>query len=238
MNPESLEEVNKIVKSTVRNASKSSITIICPPFVFLSSVSKHIKGKNVSLGAQNVFAEKKGAYTGEISAEMLKSFNVTHAIVGHSERRAMGETDEDISKKLLASWSSKIIPILCVGEQKRDDHGNYLEILKSQTISSLKLLPKSAISKVVIAYEPVWAIGSESKGAMSARELHETSIFIRKVLVDIYGVKAKETIIIYGGSVDAENAATLVREGEVDGLLVGRQSLNAKDFAQILKSVK
>jgi len=237
MNPESLLEAENIAKATIKVSPKSLLTVICPPFVYISFISKYIKGSNVALGAQNIFPEKKGAYTGEISAAMLRSLKVSYSIIGHSERRALGETDEIVAKKLLAAFNAKIIPILCVGESTRDDHGEYLQILKSQIISSLFLLPKAAIKDIVIAYEPIWAIGSEAGSAMSGRDLHETSIFIRKVLVDLYGAKAKETRILYGGSVAPENAANLVKEGEVDGLLVGHMSLKANAFSQILKLV-
>lgn len=237
MNPESLEEAKEIMVSAVKSAPKSALTVICPPFVFLPAVSKFIKGKHLALGAQNLFAGKSGAYTGEISAGMLQNFAVSFCIIGHSERRMRGETDSDVAKKIQLACNAQIVPILCVGEKERDAHGEYLHILKSQIIESLALLPKSAIKNIIIAYEPIWAIGSESKGAMNARELHETSIFIRKVLVDAFGVKAKETKIIYGGSVAPQNAARLVKDGYVDGLLVGHESLKPKDFAEILKSV-
>lgn len=237
MNPESTDEAQNIAKATVKSAPKSLLTIICPPFTYLSAISKYFKPKQVALGAQNVFTDKKGAYTGEISAGMLKSLNVSYAIIGHSERRALGETDETVAKKILCAWNAEIIPILCVGEKKRDDHGEYLQILKSQITASLSLVPKAAIKDIVLAYEPIWAIGLEANNAMNERDLHETSIFIRKVLVDAYGLKAKETKILYGGSVAPENAAVLVKEGEVDGLLVGHISLKPKAFTQILKSV-
>ena len=168
---------------------------------------------------------------------MVYEAGARFAIVGHSERRRLGETDENVSKKVLAALKERITPILCVGEGERDSHGLYLHTLKEQIRNSLSGVSKNSIKKIIIAYEPVWTIGKEAKDAMNADILHQTVILIRKILVDRFGPTGRGVKIIYGGSVAPENAREIVRGGEVDGLLVGHQSLKPESFKKILKEV-
>jgi triosephosphate isomerase len=194
-----------------------------------------LSGASLSLGAQDAFPEALGAHTGEVSFSQLGQFKVGLVIVGHSERRAMGETDATINKKVLAVVNNELTAVLCVGEKVRDSHGEYFGLVREQIISDLKNLSKKSLENLVIAYEPVWAIGALE--AMSTRDIHEMFIFIKKVLRDIHGPAGDSVRILYGGAVSAENAGEIIRDGFVQGLLVGRDSLNGKNFAKIVKEV-
>lgn len=236
MNPVSLEEARKIVggvKRAIKNSRKTDV-VFCPPFVYLSPIGNLMKG-NLFLGAQNANSETAGPYTGEVGHMQLPQFGVKYVIVGHSERRKMGETDEVINKKVQSVVSLGVTAIVCVGESHRDSNGEYLDFIKQQIQKALKDVPKKSFGNIVIAYEPIWAIGA--KESMSPRDLHEMSIFIKKVLKDTYSIVGDDVRIIYGGSVDRVNAGVLVKEGNVSGLLVGRQSLDSKDFVEIIKIV-
>jgi triosephosphate isomerase len=169
---------------------------------------------------------------------MLKNQGESYVIIGHSERRALGETSELISQKVLSSLKAGLKVILCVGEKKRDHHGDYLSILKEQILSSVLPKTKSYIKNFYIAYEPVWAIGKSDKEVVDPANLHEMTIFIKKVLSEIYGVKSVMAVsVLYGGSVSYKNAKDLVELGEVQGLLVGHESLNPDRFAKLIDSL-
>lgn len=238
LNPTNLDEAKKIWRKVKNISSKllSTYVVECPPFVYISKFSL-VKGKQtVGVGAQNAFFEDQGAFTGEISPLMLKDLGVTHIIVGHSERRNMGETDEIVAKKVQAVLEAGVHPIVCVGEKERDDHGLYLDTLKMQIKNSLAKVPKKLIAQLILAYEPVWAIGS--KEPMNPIIIHEMSIFLRKVLSDMFGHEnAMKTPVLYGGAVNFRNAAEIISKGNVDGLLVGRESVNTPSFLELLKAV-
>ncbi|KND48029.1 MAG: triose-phosphate isomerase [Parcubacteria bacterium C7867-006] len=236
MNPVSLEEARKIVGTVKRNMKniKRTEVVFCPPFVYLSPLSKAMKG-SLSLGAQDANSETAGPFTGEVGHLQLPQFGVKYVIVGHSERRNMGETDEIVNKKVQSVTSLGMTAIVCVGESSRDANGEYLDFVKQQILKALKDVPKKSFENIVIAYEPIWAIGA--KQAMTSLDLHEMSIFIKKVLKDSYSIASDGVRIIYGGSVDRVNASSLVKEGNVSGLLVGRQSLESKDFVEIINLV-
>jgi len=236
MNPISLELAKKLFKTTKNTADRlnSVKVIVCPPFVYIPSLMKTVS--SVSIGAQNVNGEGQGSFTGEVSPLMLKDLGVSHVIVGHSERRKMGETDEAISIKVQALLDQDITPILCIGEKERNEDGSHLEFLKEQIKNSLNKVNKKNIDKLIVAYEPIWAIGA--KEAMNSSEIYETSIFIKKVLSDIYGHDlAVSTPILYGGSVNFRNALEIFEKGQVDGLLIGRESVNPPSFVELLKTV-
>lgn len=236
MNPLTVGEAKEIAGSVkkVMNSVRKTEVVLCPPFVYLGTLSKFKKG-SLFLGAQNVHNEVSGSFTGEVSFSQVSEFGVDYVIIGHSERRKMGETDEIVNKKVKAVINSKMNAIVCIGESVRDHGGEYFDFIKNQIILALKDVSKKAIENVVIAYEPIWAIGA--KEAMSSRDLHEMSIFIRKVLKDLYGPFADDVRILYGGSVDKGNAESLVKEGNVSGLLVGRESLKTKNFIELIKAV-
>ncbi|HBD24657.1 MAG: triose-phosphate isomerase [Candidatus Zambryskibacteria bacterium RIFOXYD1_FULL_40_13] len=236
MNPTSLEEAKKLVlsvKRSTRNLKRTEV-VLCPPFIYLSAVSG-FTGENIFLGAQNANHETVGSFTGEVSFAELSQFKVDYVILGHSERRKMGESDELINKKVRSVVGGGMNAIICIGESTRDSNGDFYGFLKQQILSSLKDVPKKLLGQIIIAYEPIWAVGARE--AISPRDLHEMTIFIKKVLKDLCGVSADGTRILYGGDADRVNADELVKEGNVSGLLVGRESLNAKDFIEIIKLV-
>ncbi len=236
MNPLSLKEAEKLFSGVAQSVSsvKKTEVVICPPFLYLEKLKKI--SRKISLGAQDTFREDGGAYTGEISAEMLYNIGVRYVILGHSERRAMGENDSDINKKIKASLSAGLRPILCVGEGVRDESHSYFNLVRTQIEECLSGISKNSISKVIIAYEPVWAISSTAnrRDATSA-DSREMAIFIRKILSDKFRSEASRMKIIYGGSVNEKDADDFLKNGGVDGLLSGRASLNAKKFAEIVK---
>ncbi len=236
MMPANLSEAKVLFEKTKKAAKKySSLSVVvCPPAVFLGAL-KSGGQKGYFLGAQNMSGEKEGAYTGEVSSSMLKSLGVSYVIVGHSERRAMGETDAAISQKLRRALLEDLSPILCIGERSRDKDGNFFEAVKQQLERSLADVPAKLAGKLLIAYEPLWAIGEFSKGAITPRDLHEMIIFIRKTLVNLYGRKAISVPILYGGSVDDANAPLFIKEADAAGLLVGRTSWNALSFENLLR---
>lgn len=237
MNPSSGKEASLLAKDVIKNTPKKIDLVICPPTIYWNDISKIKKSKNILLGVQDVFYKEKGAFTGEISAKMAKESGADFSIIGHSERRALGETNEDVSKKVLATIKAKLTPIICVGERERDMHAGYLDFLKNQILSALSLIGVGDVRNVVIAYEPIWAIGKEANESMGTHDIHQTALYIRKVLIDSYSVSGKNVKVLYGGSVAPENASDIVKNGEVDGLLVGHQSLIAKNFIEILFSI-
>ncbi|MFA6274497.1 MAG: triose-phosphate isomerase, partial [Candidatus Paceibacterota bacterium] len=180
MNPASLKEAEKLFSSIVKNIStlKKTEVIICPPVLYLANLKKI--SKRFAFGAQNIFFEEKGAYTGEISAEMVESLGAKYVILGHSERRSRGETNLEINKKIKSAISGNLLPILCVGETERDETHNYFNIIKDQILECLNGIQKDLISKIIIAYEPVWALSTtiERKDA-TAKDFSEMSLFIR-----------------------------------------------------------
>lgn len=215
---------------------KNIEAVIAAPFLYLPELSK-LASASLGLGAQNVSAEKEGPFTGEISVGMLAPLKVKYAIVGHSERRELGETNAFIGKKIKMLLSSGITPILCVGEKERDQGMWYLGAVKTQLEECLAETPKNAFSKVIIAYEPVWAISS-TPGHRDAtpEDCEEMRIYIKKVLADMVGASVAESVaIIYGGSVDEKSALGFLFKGGADGLLPGKASLNPKTFLKILK---
>jgi len=188
------------------------------------------------LGSQDVFHEAEGAYTGEVSVSNLKSVGVKYVILGHSERRAAGETNKDVNIKVKASLKAGLNTVVCVGEKVRDEHAEYLHHLKVELKESLQGVTPVAAKKLVIAYEPIWAVGKNAKKADTPQETQETILFLRKILTEIFNKKIAMTMpIIYGGSVNPKNAVSFITDGGADGLLIGRASLNGTQFGKILK---
>ncbi|MCX6751153.1 MAG: triose-phosphate isomerase [Candidatus Nomurabacteria bacterium] len=236
MNPLSLKEAEKLFADVVKSISdiKKTEIVICAPFVYLEKLKKI--SKKISLGAQDVFWGEVGAFTGEISAEMLYDIGARYVIVGHSERRAMGENNNDVNKKIKSALSAGLRPILCVGEGMRDENHEYLNFVKIQIEECLNGVSKDSISKIVIAYEPVWAIGKEAPHPATPEEFREMNIFIKKILSDKFGVKEISKVrIIYGGSVDDKNAEGFIKDGKANGFLPGRASLSPEKFSKIVK---
>lgn len=241
MNPLSSKEAEKIFSGIVKNLKvKKTEVVICPPFLYLEKLGKI--SKKVSLGAQNAFTEDGGAYTGEVSVKMLANMGVKYVILGHSERRSPpaggGESNQDVNKKIKASLSVGLIPVVCIGEKERDENHEYLNFVREQVEQGFTGISKNLISNIIIAYEPVWAIGKNAKREASPAEFREMSIFIRKILSDKFGAKNIEKIrIIYGGSAHPENVAGFLAEG-ADGFLPGRDSLDPKKFLSIVNTTE
>jgi len=239
MNPASIKQALSIFSPIKKTAGtlKNIQTIICPPFVYLSELDKKVTGHRCVLGAQDLFYEENGSHTGEVSAKMLVSLGIKYVIVGHSERRALGETNEDVNRKILASVKNGLTPVLCIGEKERDSDAKYLNHIRVQIKEALRNIPKNKISNIIVAYEPVWAIGSSGEKADTPENIFETILFIRKVLSEIVTNKnALEMPILYGGSVNKKNAKDFLEKGGVQGLLVGGASLDVNNFSTIIKS--
>ena len=211
--------------------------LVCPPFVYLKTVGSVVDGGTVLLGAQNMSHEKSGAFTGEISASMLKDCGATHVILGHSERRHIyKETDADVNKKTLAAHAAGLVPIVCVGELLEErEAGKTAEVIRTQFDGSLAGVSAELMAATVIAYEPVWAIGT---GKTATSEIaQEAHAFCREVLGEMFGKRKAGTIpILYGGSVKHDNASELVAQKDIDGVLIGGASLDPTHFAAIATS--
>ena len=209
--------------------------IVAPPFTHLSEVVKATRGTGIAVAAQNCAAEAAGAYTGEVSAKMIASLGVEYVILGHSERREYyGETSGILNKKMAQAFANNLAPIYCVGEKLEErESGKYFDIVTAQLKEVIFNLTDAQFEKVIIAYEPVWAIGTgKTATAEQAQEMHA---HIRKVLKEKFGAKADETPILYGGSCKPGNAAEIFAKEDVDGGLIGGASLVAADFIAIGK---
>lgn len=211
--------------------------IVCPPFTSLSVASAILKGTSVALGAQNMSPEDEGAFTGEVNAKMLKSVGCTHVIIGHSERRQyFGETDEGVNKKVKKALASGLIPIACVGETlSQRENGTTDQVVSTQVHALFAGLPAADAAKVIIAYEPVWAIGTGKTATPDqAQDVHKK---IRDLVAQLYGAAVADgTVIQYGGSVKPENAAELLKQPDIDGALVGGACLKVESFLPIIKA--
>jgi triosephosphate isomerase len=237
--PGSLTEAKALLKKVSKDSRlyKKVSLYIAPPAAYFESVSQRV-GSMANLASQDLPPVLSGTHTGLITTDILKSFGVRLAILGHSERRALGETDESVSKKLNIAISSGITPLVCIGERERDQDGEHFEFLRDELKASLSGLKKSLATRIIIAYEPIWAIGKSAKDAIQPDDLAQVVIFIRKILSDIFGRKIAESIpILYGGSVEPSGAYSLMRNTGVSGVLVGHASLDAKSFKSIAESI-
>ncbi|MCI8965618.1 MAG: triose-phosphate isomerase [Clostridia bacterium] len=226
---EFIEKLSELVKDTQNEV------IICAPYTDLFYTLMQAQGTNIKIGAQNMHFEESGAYTGEVSGEMLKAIGVEYVIIGHSERRQyFSETDETVNKKIKAAFKNELKPIVCVGETlEQREQGITEDIIKTQTKLALDGLSRTQVKNTIIAYEPIWAIGT---GKTATSEDANNSIkVIRKEIEDIYGKDvAEEVIIQYGGSVKSKNARELFETSDIDGGLVGGASLDAEEFSKIV----
>ncbi len=227
--------VNKNVKEKVDNNDTG--VVIAPPFIHLSLINQVVDTDRICIAAQNCASEPKGAFTGEVSARMLRSYGVKAVILGHSERRAYyGETDETLMKKVNLVIENDMRPIFCCGEKLDErESNNHFDVVKNQIANVVFNLSSQDFEKVIIAYEPVWAIGTgKTASAEQAQEMHE---YIRKLIKEKYGNEtAENTTILYGGSCKPSNAKELFSKPDVDGGLIGGASLNADDFTAIINS--
>ena len=229
------EAMNFISELAPLVKSAENEVVLCVPYTDLFYSLLHVQDTNIKIGAQNMHYEESGAYTGEISGEMLKSIGVEYVIIGHSERRSyFGETDETVNKKLKKALSLGLKPIVCIGESlEQRESGEAKDIVTMQTKLALEGLESDAVEKTIIAYEPIWAIGT---GKTATKEdANETIKWIREEIEKIYGKKVSDSVIIlYGGSVKSSNAKDLFEMSDIDGGLVGGASLDAQEFANII----
>lgn len=237
MNPNTLREAGNLVAGIAKNIRtiKNATVVIAPPSIYLYPLQNKV-GKKIKLAAQDCHFESDGAHTGELSPRMLKNAGVAYVILGHSEQRTAGETSAEVNEKIKAVLKVGLMPIVCIGETKRDTEHQYLSFLETQVKETFSGIPLASFSKIFIAYEPLWAIGVEANREATPEESIEMVIFIKRVLADMYTTKVAESIrFLYGGSVHPENAHLFLIHGGVHGLLVGRDSLNLKKFTKIIE---
>ncbi|CAH0992237.1 Triosephosphate isomerase [Sinobacterium norvegicum] len=232
------ESIRELVSGLVAEAADSvqATVAVCPPFIYLTTVAKLLADSAIELGAQNCSAESSGAYTGEVSVEMLADVGSRYVLVGHSERRALfGETDQDVGSKFLAVKAADLTPVLCVGEDlAQREAGDALSVIESQLNAVAGMSDANVFDSAVIAYEPVWAIGTgKTASPEQAQEVHQ---FIRAFVEKTNAQVAAKVQILYGGSVKASNAEELFSQRDIDGALVGGAALNAVEFATICKA--
>lgn len=237
MHPASLREAKSLFDATRKVAERASkVTIIvAPPAIYLASLTALYKGRRIEFAAQSAHEDEVGAHTGEISIAQVKDAKARYLVVGHAERRARGEANDDTRREVRAALSHGMTPILCVGEGARSAGGEHFNFVRDQLKAGFQNVEPNAVSKVIVAYEPVWAIGSDE--AMSSRSMHEMAIFIRKTIVELHGAKGHAVKILYGGAVNEKNAADMLQNGDVAGLLVGRASVDPKEFALLIASL-
>lgn len=241
MHPDSLRDAQRLFAGIKRTASylKTVTTILCPPALFLGALRNDYGGSKIILGSQDVSRfSGVGSHTGETSAEIMADTGAEVTIVGHSERRQMGEGSAEIKEKIKNALNAELSVIYCIGESKRDEAGEYLSFLESQIVDIFKSIPDRLRSQLTIAYEPLWAIGGDAGAAVTPHDLHQASLFIRKVLQNNFSQQlAQQTAILYGGSVKRDNVRELFVESDVDGFLIGGASLDADHFCDILRTV-
>lgn len=228
-----------LVKDIVTEVGRSNgvDVVVCPPFTSLETVGKAIEGSSIRLGAQNMHPERSGAYTGEVSAEMLRSLFASYVILGHSERRTyFGDTDAFVNQKVIAALKAELKPILCVGETLAErESGSTLKVVQTQLEAGLEGVNKDQATSIVIAYEPVWAIGTGK--VATSEQAQEVHAFIRDLLGKLFGANlAGKVRILYGGSMKPSNAAELLAQPDIDGGLIGGASLEARSFVDLIKA--
>ena len=223
------------LKNSLKGVSDTEV-LVCPPFTALFTVAETLKGSNISVGSQNLYWEKKGAFTGEISPDMLTDAGCKYAVVGHSERRQyFAETDETVNKRMKAAFAAGLVPVVCIGETLSErESGTTFKVIERQVKNGIAGLTPEQAKTLVIAYEPVWAIGTgKTATPQQAQEVHA---YIRSIYSQVYGAPAADAIrILYGGSVKPDNASEIMKQTDVDGALVGGASLEIESFTKIVK---
>ncbi|HPI19809.1 MAG TPA: triose-phosphate isomerase [Candidatus Kapabacteria bacterium] len=232
--PKEAKELSLFIKNSIEQIENTVDILVCPPFTNITAAAEVLEGSMIKLGAQNCYFAEKGAFTGEISLQMLKALNCSYVIIGHSERRKIfKESNELINKKIIACLSTGIIPIFCIGETLEErQSGNTFNVLKEQMSIGLKDISKEQTKNIVIAYEPVWAIGTGI--AATPEQIQETHHQIKEFLNELYN-DTMENLILYGGSVDDKNAKSILELDDVNGGLIGGASLKGEVFLEIIK---
>ncbi len=236
MNTNSFESAKlaEYILGGVMNKQLRSGVLVCPPFTSLQAVGEAVRNSQVALGAQNCHWEASGAYTGEVSVSMLKHIGCSHIIIGHSERRTyFGETDESVNRKTKVVLENEMLPVVCIGETLEErQSGNTFSVLERQVRVGFGGIDKSFAGSVIIAYEPVWAIGTGL--AATPEQVQEAHLFIRNTVVETLGGEASGNIILYGGSMNEKNAKTILELPDVNGGLIGGASLDPQKFLDII----
>lgn len=237
MNPPTFKEAKSLLEATRKagDKAKNVSIVLAPPSIYLRQLRALYKGKRIAFCAQNAHPESAGAFTGEISLSQAKDAKAAYVLVGHAERRAAGETNEDTKKKVGAALKLGVTPILCVGETQRSGSGEHFTRVAEQLKAGLAEVPKGFLKKVLIAYEPVWAIGASRP--MTPRDMHEMAIFIRKTVIGLHGDGGMQIRILYGGAIDETNAADMRQNGDIEGLLVGRASSDPRKIASLIAAL-
>lgn len=213
----------------------TSTVVVCPSFPLLAHLRASYRGSRIVLGAQDVSVFGAGAHTGETPADTLRASGAEYVVVGHAERRARGETSADVAQKLRAALDTKLVPVLCIGESMRDKSAEYLTVIETMLTESVKTLEPGDLKRLVIAYEPLWAIGAPV--APGPRVVSEAILYIRKLLIQLFGRDAAMKVkILYGGAVDQDRALSLLTEGNAQGFLVGRASVDPQNFTGIIRA--
>ena len=235
---EDLGKARKLVAASKALARAARGTIVLAPPVPLVGALAPGNKSSVAFAAQDVSATTGGAETGEATAQAYASLGVTYALVGHSERRTKGDTDALVAEKLAHALAHGLTPVLCVGERARDGEGRYLSFIREELTSALKPLAAKERARVIIAYEPLWAIGKTAADAIPSDDLAEMVLYIRKVLAELLpGKSSSRSLVLYGGSVEPGNARNLAADSSIDGFLVGHASVDARIFAALIKGL-
>ncbi|MEK7156701.1 MAG: triose-phosphate isomerase [Patescibacteria group bacterium] len=237
MNPPTMREAKKLFDATRKagESAKNVTLIVAPPVIFLRDLRARYKGKRIAFAIQSASAEGSGAFTGDISLLQAKDAGAQYVIAGHSEQRAKGESNETAGKVVVAALVSGLTPVLCVGERERSHNGEHFNVVKEQLRAAFSDVEQGRVTKVLVAYEPVWAIGGEK--AMSPRDMHEMTIFIRKTIVGMKGEAGMNVKILYGGATIESNALPMLQESGVQGFIVGHVSIDAYRFAALISSL-
>lgn len=237
MNPPTFKEAKTLLDATRKAGDKAKQVsiVLAPPSIYLRQLRLLYKGKRIAFCAQSANAEPSGAFTGDVSLTQVRDAKASYVLVGHAERRSAGETNADTKKKVAAALALGMTPVLCIGETERTNSGEHFAVVAEQLKAGLDAVQKPLIKKVLIAYEPVWAIGASRP--MLPRDMHEMAIFIRKTVVGIHGDIGMQMKILYGGSIDETSAAAMCQEGDVEGLLVGRASSDPRKMPALISAL-
>ncbi len=238
-NPDTLDRSIKLAGEYIKLQKKYKDTTmgIALPSVFLHEVNKKY-GKNLNIYSQTVSEYLEGSHTGEISVNQINSIGIKKTLVGHSERRAMGDTNEIVQKQILNALNKKMQVILCVGEPNRENNNEYIKFVDTQIETALDFVKKIDYKNITVAYEPVWAIGSNAKRSANVNEIYEMTIAIRKKLIEIFGkTNGTQISILYGGSVNSKNAEEIMDVHHINGFLLGRASLDIKEVTKIIEII-
>lgn len=226
----------KKIQGVAHKNAKTVETVVCPPSVYLQSLQTAVTDRSCVLGAQDCFWEAEGSYTGQISPEMIFNAKARYVIIGHSEQRVLGETNQQVNKKVQKILQYPLSTIICVGEKTRSANGAHFKEIKKQVMECLKDVPVKFYDRIVIAYEPIWAIGAGAKRSATADECFEMVTVIKRTIAEITKDQkiAHKVPVLYGGSSNAENTKEFLTTGGADGLLIGRASLNPAEFNKMI----